>query len=293
MENMTPIRSQASGGPAPHAVRHRALRPTRGDLVQHVELLECKLAILRDEADEFRRTLYEAAQVQRRICGPRHLRRESFQIAAELFPVRDLSGDFLSVFESADQIVFAVGDIAGKGLPAGMWFSHLVGTMRLEYALQRDPARTVAAINRALVHSDLEIPLTSLVLASLNPRSGEVVYCNGGHPPALLLRADHGSELLEQGGPLLGVIERAEYDNGYTMLYPGDTLLAYSDGIPECRNASGMEFGMQGLLRAAQASSSSTPPAMLFSLLAEVETFSEHHQREDDIALLVVQRQHD
>lgn len=277
----------------PHAARHRGVRPVSPDLVRHAEALEAQLAEARNEADSLRRALYEAAQLQRRLCGPRHLRRESFEIAAEIFPVRDLSGDFLSVFEMQGEIVFAVGDIAGKGLYAGMWFSHVVGMMRLEMSVRQDPALTVSAMNRALLQSEMEVPLTSLFLARLNPRSGELVYCNAGHPPALLLRADGRNDFLSEGGPLMGVIEGAEFENSSTVLRPGDSLLAYSDGISECRNPAGVEFGMQGLLAAAKAVSCASATATLFGLLAAVEAYTGHHSREDDIGLLVVEREQD
>ena len=293
MENVTTIRSQAAGSQVPHIAHRRAVRQPHGDLLRHAEALEAQIAEMRREADDLRRTLYEAAQVQRRICGPRCLRREAFAIAAELFPVRDLSGDFLSLFEVEDRIIFALGDIAGKGLAAGMWFSHLVATMRREFAAQADPALTISAVNRALLHNDLEIPLTSLFLASLNPRSGEVLYCNAGHPAPVVLRTDAGIELLSEGGPILGVVSHADYENGSTVLHPGDMLLAYSDGISECRNPSGAEFGMQGMMRAVRTITSGSAASTLFSLLAEIENFTEHHQREDDIALLVVKREHD
>src|SRR5437870_11838747 len=102
------------------------------DVARRNRVLEDQLATLRREHDDLRRTMYEAAQVQRKLCGPRLLRREPFEIASEIFPVRHLSGDFISVFELGTDLVFAIGDIAGKGLSAGMWFTHVVGMVRLQ-----------------------------------------------------------------------------------------------------------------------------------------------------------------
>ena len=71
--------------------------------------LEDQLASLKREHDDLRRAMYEAAQVQRRLCGSRHLRAGSYEFASEIFPVRHLSGDFISLFEVQDDLVFAVG----------------------------------------------------------------------------------------------------------------------------------------------------------------------------------------
>src|SRR5881409_3601290 len=119
--------------------------------------VEDQVAELRREYDDLRRVMYEAAQVQRRLCGPRYLRRESFEIASEIFPVRHLSGDFISVFETAEDVTFALGDIAGKGLAAGMWFTHLVGMLQLRAAEGRDPASALAAINDDLLRTRMEL----------------------------------------------------------------------------------------------------------------------------------------
>src|SRR5438874_10748982 len=214
--------------------------------------LEDQVAELRREYDDLRRVMYEAAQVQRRLCGPRYLRCESFEIASEIFPVRHVSGDFISLFELENDLVFAIGDIAGKGLSAAMWFTHILGLLRMQVTALESPAAALSAINRDLLQTSLDFPVTSLLLGRLNVRSGEITYCNAGHPPGLLLRSDGLVDHLSDGGPLLGAIEEASFANGKTTLRQGDTLLGYSDGIAECRNPAGSEFGIESLLLAAQ-----------------------------------------
>jgi len=251
--------------------------------------LEDQLAELRREYDDLRRTVYEAAHVQRNLCGPRHVRHGSFELASEIFPVRHLSGDFISVFEFEDDVVFAIGDIEGKGLSAGMWFTHVVGMIRLQFAALGDPAATLSAMNRALLHMRLELPLTTLFLARLNPQTGDLSYSNAGHPPSLLLQRDGEVQNLREGGPVLGVVAGACFTNGKATLKPGDTLLGYSDGIAECRNPSGGDFGVERLLAAAQVAGSSAI-GMLFSVLGAAEDFAGSQPREDDMALVVVHR---
>jgi phosphoserine phosphatase RsbU/P len=255
--------------------------------------LEDQVAELRREYDDLRRVLYEAAQVQRRLCGPRYLRRESFEIASEIFPVRHVSGDFISVFELENDLVFAIGDIAGKGLSAAMWFTHVIGMVRMKITALGNPAAALSAINRDLVQTPLELPLTSLLLGRLSVSSGEITYCNAGHPPALLLRNDGRLDHLHEGGPLLGAIAAASFASGKTKLLPGDTLLGYSDGIAECRNPDGSDFGVERLLSIAQLSCGSSASATVFSVLGAAEDFAGSRSREDDMALIVVRRTND
>lgn len=256
-------------------------------------VLEDQLATLRREHDDLLRTMYEAAQVQRKLCGPRVLRRQPFEIASEIFPVRHLSGDFISVFELGPDLVFALGDIAGKGLSAGMWFTHVVGMVRLQIETLGNPAAALSAINRNLLLTHLELPLTTLLIGRLNLQTAEVTYCSAGHPPALVFRNDGHVESLCAGGPVLGVLAGACFANGQTTLRTGDTLLGYSDGIAECRNEKGAEFGTERLAAAAQASRGSNASGTLFSVLGAAEDFAGSRSREDDMAVIVVRRADD
>ena len=254
---------------------------------------EDQLASLKRENDDLNRAMYEAAQTQRKLCGPRHFRAGSYEFASEIFPLRHLSGDFISVMQLKGDLVFIIGDIAGKGLMAGMWFTHMVGMIRREVSVHGDPAAAVAAVDRNLLISGMEFPLTTLFLARLNPMTDDLTYCNAGHPPALLLRDDGDLEELNQGGRVLGVISGSEFVNGKTKLNAGSTLLAYSDGIAECRNELGDEFGAERLLSAVRAPAPGSPTAMLFSVLASVENFAGSRHREDDIALMILRRLND
>ncbi len=252
--------------------------------------LKDQLASLMREHDDLRRAIYEAAQAQRRMCGPRYLHAGSYEFASEIFPVRHISGDFISLLEIEGDLVFAIGDIAGKGLMAGMWFTHVVGMIRRGMSALGDPAAALSAINRDVLLTGLNVPLTTLFLGRINLESGNLTYCNAGHPPALLLSENSESQELGEGGPVLGAISRASFANGNARLLPGSTLLAYSDGIPECRNEMGIEFGAQGLLNAARTFSGCKPSVMLFSVLAAIENFSGAQRREDDVALMVLHR---
>src|SRR5580704_46457 len=105
-----------------------------------------ELSELHREQGDLRRTVFEAAQMQRRLCGPRYVHRAPYTLAGELFPVQHVSGDFLSVFEQGSRLIFALGDIAGKGLVAGMWFTHMVGLIRVSIN-GKEPAAAMSTIN--------------------------------------------------------------------------------------------------------------------------------------------------
>jgi len=251
------------------------------------EKLEAKLAALQKDYADLHTAVFEAAQVHRRLCAPRLVHYGDFEIASEIFAVRYLPGDFFTVRETSNGVVFALGDICGKGLAAGMWTTHLVGLVGAHAATTSDPESIVFGVNRDVCRLG-SAPLTSLLLARLDPITGELHYCSAGHPPALLLRANGGLELLAEGGLLLGVSPMATYVRGCVKLGFGDVLLVYSDGILESLNDKDEEFGyarLEAELRRAQTDSAD---AMLFSVLGAVQDFAARRPLVDDMSLVIV-----
>jgi sigma-B regulation protein RsbU (phosphoserine phosphatase) len=249
-----------------------------------------ELEAVRREHAMLQQAVYEAAQVQRRLCAPRQLVWNEFEIAGEMFAVRHLSGDFFKVMELDAALGLALGDIAGKGLSAGIWQTHLLGLTQRAARRHSDPARAMAEVNRELWQDQSEPPLTALFLARISPKGNELVYCNAGQPAPLVLRGGKTAERLGEGGPMLGALPTAVYRSGRVRLEPGDMLIAYSDGVTECRNSGDEEFGAGRLEAIGRAVSGVSANQALFSTLATVLDFADVCSASDDLTLLVVRR---
>jgi serine phosphatase RsbU (regulator of sigma subunit) len=282
-------------------VRVHPLRSKRPVRLPRQEL-EVKLADLQQDYAELHTEIFEAAQVHRRLCAPRHVRFGNFEIASEIFAVRHLPGDFFTVEEKGDGVILALGDICGKGLAAGMWTTHLVGLVGARVATTSKPEAIVAGVNRdicLLKSTTYMAPLASLFLAKLDPITGVVRYCSAGHPPAFLLRANGKLEFLSEGGMLLGVLPATPYVSGYFELAAGDVLMVYSDGITESLNYGEEEFGyarLEAQLRSATAGAgdagqqAGAADAVLFSVLGAVQDFAAACPLVDDMSLAIVRR---
>ena len=282
------LTSRLAVKPAPdvrvYAPRRSVSRKTRR------EDLELKLAELQRDYAELHTSIFEAAQVHRRLCAPRLLHFGEFEIASEIFAVRQLPGDFFSVEETANGIVLALGDVCGKGLAAGMWTPHLVGLVRSHTTPTANPHEVVSGVNRDACRTSSLGPLASLFLAKLDPITGVLNYCSAGHPPALLLRANGQLELLTEGGLLVGVLPEAEYFSGSCVLRTGDTLLVYSDGITESLNRAGEEFGNARLEKQLRGSHTGSADSALFSVLGAVQDFAATRPLVDDMSLAIIRR---
>jgi len=252
--------------------------------------LAAKLEELQKNYIELHTAIFEAAQVHRRLCAPRLLRYGDFEIASEIFAVRHLPGDFFTVKPASDGVVMALGDICGKGLAAGMWTTHLVGSINHYGAATSSPQAIVTGVNRDFCRSGSDAALASLFLARLDESSGRLDYCCAGHPPTIVLRANGELELLTTGGMLLGVDAAATFINGAVQLNSGDAVLVYSDGILESQNQEGEEFGYDRLEAELRRARGGSADSMLFSVLGAVQDFAAIRPLSDDMTLVVVRR---
>src|SRR5215471_452712 len=200
---------------------------------EKIGALEDELSALRREHSVIQRSFFEAAQIQRRLCAPRQFHSKEFEVAGEIFPVRHLSGDFFKVFELGSALGLVVGDIAGKGLSAGIWMPHLISLIHSSARASSDPAQALAAANRELCAASGEPPLVAVFFARLERESGEIAYCNAGLPSPLILGRDQSVTHLEEGGPMLGATPVATFYRGTATMEPGATLFACSDGVTE------------------------------------------------------------
>lgn len=249
-----------------------------------------ELTALRRAHAKLQQDIFEAAQIQRRLCAPREFNWGEFEIAGEIFPVRHLSGDFFKVMELGSELGLVLGDIAGKGFTAGIWLAHLMGMIQRCARQHADPAKAIAEVNRELCQDTGEPPLTALFFARIDPLRGELFYCNAGLPSPVLWRHDKTVEKLDTGGPMLGALPGGVFNTGSVLLNPGDMLIMHSDGVTECRNSEDEEFNMQRLLTAAGAASGTSATLALFSTLGAVLDFADACSPGDDVTLLVLRR---
>src|SRR6267378_6273514 len=152
----------------------QGLPATARSLTADIQSVKQELDAVRLEQAKLQQAIYEAAQIQRKLCAPRELVWGEFEIAGEIFPVRHLSGDFFKVMELDSTLGLTVGDIAGKGLSAGIWQTHLMDLIQRCARTNLPPAEVVAVANRELCRDQNEPPIAALFFARLDPQSGEL-----------------------------------------------------------------------------------------------------------------------
>lgn len=149
-------------------------------------------------------------------------------------------------------------------------------------------------INQRLCHNNDDCAFTTLLVATLELRSGELRWCNAGHTPLILLRSGAAPELQRPvHGPALGVVEGCDYGESRTNLRQGDALLLYTDGVNETFNREGGRFGLPRLLDRLGAQPPQSSRRQVRLLMRELRTFAAGEDQRDDITMMLVRLQGD
>ena len=240
-----------------------------------------------------------AREVQSRLFPARAPELEGVEILGICRPARSVSGDFFDyVGLDNGRVAISFGDVSGKGISAALVMASLHSIIRTQLSLlhteQSQPlessaARLVERANRQLCQNTAPEKFSTLFFGAYDASSGTLAYANAGHLPPLLLKS--GSvQPLQVNGMIVGAFAFAEYTATSVLLEPGDTLVAYTDGITEPENADGREFGENRLREALIRSEGKPAQEVMESVMDEVVSWTGDSTLQDDMTMLVVRR---
>ncbi len=236
-----------------------------------------------------------ARQVQRDLLPGTSAWPAGVDLAAECVPAWQIGGDFYDVVSlSAGRVAFALGDVSGHGISAGLLMALVHGAMSSPAwgASGEDPARAAERLNQLLLAKSSGDRFVSLFWCDFDPRSLQLRYVNAGHPPPLWLRRAPQdapvNERLGEGGPILGVLSTATYQTASVEVSEGDLLVLFSDGIVEAANRRGEPFGEERLIATVEAKHDRPARAICDAVRSAVVAFTEGLPPQDDQTLLVV-----
>ncbi|MEU0227518.1 SpoIIE family protein phosphatase [Streptomyces sp. NPDC006284] len=207
-----------------------------------------------------------------------------------------LGGDFYDLFPlDGKRFAFFLGDVCGKGPQAAAVTSLTRYTLRAAAVHDPDPVSALTTLNQVLheryTGGDPRYCTVVFGVLEPDPATGQVgVHIgSGGHPPALVLRADGTADFLPTpGGLLVGVLPTATFVTATTVLGPGDSLVLYTDGLTEARTGEDRNslFGDEALLDFAAGHAGESPQAVLHALTGLLDSFGDG--LDDDTALLTL-----
>jgi serine phosphatase RsbU (regulator of sigma subunit) len=203
-------------------------------------------------------------------------------------PCHEVGGDYFDYFELDEgRFGFALGDVAGKGMPAALLASLVQGILSGQALFDIPLATMISNVNRTLAKRGTGNRFVTFFFGTLDS-DGRCTYVNAGHNPPLLVSGDGSLKELTEGGMVLGLFAEAKYQADAVRLQPGDHLVLFTDGVIEALNEAGEEFGRQRLEALLRSNAQSATPDILARLQKTVLDFSGSASQHDDITTMIL-----
>jgi serine phosphatase RsbU (regulator of sigma subunit) len=210
---------------------------------------------------------------------------------------RQIGGDYYDFLDlGRERLGLVVGDVSGKGTAAALLMANLQAHIHNQCAtyssrpftpfVMDQPQRFLTSINRLFYDSTGDGAYATLFFAEYDDKLRRLRYANCGHLPGLLLRRDGRVDRLDSTCGVLGLFNPWDCAAEECHLSPGDTLALYTDGVTECFNAAGEEFGEARLVDALRQHRDLAPRALIASVADHVRRFGAGEQH-DDITLVI------
>lgn len=217
-----------------------------------------------------------------------------FAFATRYEPCDHVSGDFFSFIRLLDgRIGFAIGDVSGHGMQAGLVMSMAKKTLEIYGELIGDPVEVLAKVNDALAGDLGGKMFVSMTYGILSPSERAIRWVRAGHNPTLVVNTRSGAigEIKPPGmvvGMKGGQVFRDSLQVETTQLQPGDVFLLYTDGVTETTNAQGEEFDMPRLREVVARCAGDGPEALLTQVMDRIRHFRGSQPIGDDVTLLAL-----
>ncbi len=214
-----------------------------------------------------------------------------YDIAAVALPTWAIGGDYYDYVPLPEgRLGLVVADVSGKGIPAALIMATFRAALRTEMRRHADLRVVAEQLNGVVLESGDTSRFVTAVCGVLDSASGRLTYVNCGHNPPLLLRRAGETELLQSGGPALGLFGTGTFDAGTVVLGPGDRLVLYTDGVVEPTDDQDREFGADGLAAAVREATGRPAEAALRRVIEATRAFGARDDYDDDFTLVIVQR---
>jgi phosphoserine phosphatase RsbU/P len=261
----------------------------QASLVAATLLFALLLVELRDKL-ALKGDLEIARQIQFGLLPFAPFTRSGTSVYSAMRPANTVGGDYFDIIDLPDgRIALAIGDVAGKGIPAALLMALLQGSLRTLITAGFRGSELVRTLNDHLYANIPRNRLVTLFYAEYDLATGAFHYVNAGHNAPFLLRPS-GPVRLGTTGVALGVIGGASFESRGETLGPGERLFLFTDGVTEAFDPGDHEYGeprLEGFLLSHAAMPS---PDLIEAIRQDVLAFCGNNLPRDDMTMMAVER---
>jgi serine phosphatase RsbU (regulator of sigma subunit) len=252
--------------------------------IETVRLLEESLEKRRLEEE-----MRVAAEIQRGLLPGTAPVVPGYGIVGSNTPSRTVGGDYYDFTTADGKVLFALGDVSGKGTGAALLMTVLRAAVRGRWN-EASVEEAVRHINSTVCQNVTAGKYVTCFVARLDPATGRIRYVNAGHNPPMIVRPGAPAVTLTCGGMVLGMFEDVAYEEGEAVLGRGEALLVFSDGVTETWSPDDQEYGEERLLEVAAENLALDATGLHERILASVDAFAAGRKPADDRTLIVIKR---
>jgi sigma-B regulation protein RsbU (phosphoserine phosphatase) len=241
--------------------------------------------------ERMNRELEIAREVQEQLFPQGHPTVQGLDYGGRCRPARGVGGDYYDFLPlPGGSFGIAIGDVSGKGIPAALLMASLQASLRSQaIAGPTDLSALMANLNRLTCEASPANRYVTFFYAQYEPATRKLSYVNAGHNAPMVFRPAQNSRIrLEAGGPVIGLLPSATFEKASVVLQPGDTLVAFTDGISEAMNLQSEEWGEEQIAQTVEEASGLDAAQLVDSLIAAADRFAAGAEQYDDMTVVVV-----
>ncbi|MBI4582604.1 MAG: SpoIIE family protein phosphatase [Planctomycetes bacterium] len=268
----------------------KSLGPLAGFVAHKVEDLRRVNARIFSEV--FERDLKLAKEIQERLLPQDPVSVPGYSIEGHSSSCYEVGGDYFDFIQKdGSPLTLVIGDVSGKGLPSALYMAGVQAALNahLDDGLKIDVI--MSHLERHIRRTFRSDHFLTLLLGTLDGKSGTLTYCNAGHLPPLCVRESGALEMLEATDPAFNITPWEKFTCHQFQLLPGDLLLLFTDGLIEAENDQGEMFGKDRLAACLQRHRDQDLTLIRKEIFSELDSFAENGGPQDDRTLILVRRE--
>lgn len=223
--------------------------------------------------------------------------RKELDVCGFLKPAKSVGGDLYDYYVRDDKLLFCIGDVSGKGIPASLFMTVIVALFRNVSSRSDNPAEIMSSLNDTISKNNGHCMFCTMFIGVLDLKTGILQYCNGGHNAPVIRRLTAGggvdvNYMDVKRNLAVGIIEDFVFEGEVTTLAPGEAIFLYTDGVTEAENASHQLFGEEATLAAladARNHQVRTAKGFVDHMYHSIEQYARGTEQSDDITMLIVE----
>ena len=214
--------------------------------------------------------------------------RNDIDIYATLKPARAVGGDLYDFYIRDNKLIFCIGDVSGKGVPASLVMAVTRALFRTASAQSDVPSHIVGVINDVMTENNEAMMFVTLIVGVLDLNTHQLSYCNAGHDAPLIIPADATEPwfLPVKNNLPVGIEAAKKFDQQETEISEGTTIFLYTDGLTEAENIDHAQFGEERVVGNSRHACNARE--LIETMSAAVGKFVDKAEQSDDLTMLAL-----